>query len=312
MIEWLKIEPGDFIVDMTLGGGGYSRAILDELGEEGKLVSFDRDIEAVERASELFQGESRLTIHHAQFSQSQDYINLHSPEGHDGAVFDLGVSSHQLDEAERGFSFQKDGPLDMRMDPSSSERTAAQLVNDEPMEELARIFKEYGEERKAKAVARAIDKRRQETPFRTTADLAQLIERVVGRPKKQTHGKPKHPATRCFQALRIAVNQEMEQLEEGLENAFQTARPGARLVVVSYHSLEDRFVKNYFRDKAGRCHCPRRQPICTCGAKTEVKILTKKPIRPDHQEVEENRRARSALLRVAEKLPESTIAREGL
>lgn len=301
-MEWLQVEPDDFIVDMTLGGGGYSRAILEKLGKEGKLVAFDRDIEAVGRAKELFSDEDRLTIHHAPFSQSDEFLELHSPSGHDGAVFDLGVSSHQLDEAERGFSFQQDGPLDMRMNPEGEEETAADLVNKGSVEELSTIFRDFGEEKKSRAVARAIDKRRKTEPFKRTLDLAATIQQVVGRPRPNKYKKTKHPATRCFQALRIAVNGELDELRTGLGNALDAAKPGARLCVVSYHSLEDRIVKNFFRDKAGRCHCPRHQPICTCGAKTEVKILTKRPIKPSELEIEENRRSRSSLLRVVEKI----------
>jgi 16S rRNA (cytosine1402-N4)-methyltransferase len=302
-MKWLDLEPSDLIVDMTLGGGGYSRAILGKLGEDGKVVAFDRDIEAVERAREVFSQEQRFTVHHARFSQSADYLVLHSPEGHDGAVFDLGVSSHQLDVPSRGFSFQKDGPLDMRMDPMSPHPSAADLVNQSSAEELTNIFRNYGEERKARLVARAIEKRRESEPFTRTLDLAAVVERVVGRPRKKPEsGRSKHPATRCFQALRIAVNDELGELRSGLENALNTAKPGARVVVVTYHSLEDRIVKNFFLDKAGRCHCPRHQPVCTCQAKTEVRILTRKAIKPSVEEVEDNRRARSSLLRVVEKL----------
>lgn len=302
VIHWLQIEPSDLIVDMTLGGGGYSRAILEKLGSEGRLVAFDRDIEAVNRARELFKDEERLTIHHAVFSQSAGFVELHSPEGHDGAVFDLGVSSHQLDQAGRGFSFQNDGPLDMRMDPTSSQPTAADLVNTSSVEELTQIFRDYGEERRARLVAKAIEGQRRDRPFRTTLELAQLMERVVGRPKPRRGVKPKHPATRCFQALRMVVNDELGELERGLETAIDSARPGARVVVVTYHSLEDRLVKNLFRDKAGRCQCPRKQPICNCGAKREVEILTKKAVKPSPSEVADNRRSRSSLIRVVEKV----------
>jgi 16S rRNA (cytosine1402-N4)-methyltransferase len=302
VVEWLAIEPQDLIVDMTLGGGGYSRAILDQLGNEGKLVAFDRDIEAVERAQGVFANDARLHVHHSRFSQSEGYLALHSTDGHDGAVFDLGVSSHQLDVAERGFSFQADGPLDMRMDPTSPHANAADLVNEESQEELTRIFREYGEERRARPVAKAIEKRRRQQPFSRTLDLAEVIAKVVGYPKTKNKGRRKHPATRCFQALRIAVNDELGELRTGLQGALNSAKPGARIVVVTYHSLEDRFVKNYFRDKAGRCHCPRHQPVCTCGAKVEVKVLTKRAVKPSSEEVDDNRRSRSALLRVAEKL----------
>ena len=300
VMTWLCVEPRDLIVDMTLGGGGYSRAILDELGNEGKLVAFDRDIDAVGRAQQRFEDDPRFTVHHAPFAESQDFLLLHSPEGHDGAVFDLGVSSHQLDVAERGFSFQQDGPLDMRMNSGSSEQTAADLVNTASVNELTRIFREYGEEKRARPVARAIERRRATQPFTRTLDLADTVASVVGRPKGP--GGHKHPATRCFQALRIAVNDELGQLQAGLEGALNSAKPGARVVVVTYHSLEDRAVKNFFLDKAGRCHCPRHQPVCTCGAKAEVKLLTRKAVKPTAVEVESNRRSRSALLRVAEKL----------
>lgn len=299
------------IVDMTLGGGGYTQAALEQLGDEGMLVAFDRDIEAVQAARERFKGDSRVAVHHAPFSQAGGYLQLHysarlrrasAPAGHDGAMFDLGVSSHQLDTAERGFSFRQDGPLDMRMNPEGSEPAAAELVNTAPARELTRIFREYGEEKKARPIAEAIVARRTEKRFSSTLDLAHLIEKIVGTPRPKPGVKPKHPATRAFQALRIAVNNELAELEQGLEAAVESALPGARIAVVAYHSLEDRFVKNYFRDAAGRCHCPRHIPICICGAKARVKILTSRPVRPGPDEVESNRRARSALLRVAEKL----------
>lgn len=302
IVEWLDLEPSDLIVDMTFGGGGYSRAVLSELGEGGRLVAFDRDKDAVDRAETQFAEEKRLTLHHAAFSEAPDYVQLHSSEGFDGIVFDLGVSSHQLDTGQRGFSFQKDGPLDMRMNPQGSEPSAADLVNTASVEELTEIFYKYGEEKKARAVARRIEKRRAEKAFQTTADLAQVIESVVGRPSRAKRGPVKHPATRCFQALRIAVNDELGELERGLQGCLEMAKPGARIVVVSYHSLEDRLVKNFFRDAAGRCHCPRHQPICTCDVKTEIVIKTKRPVRPSEEELERNRRSRSALLRVAEKI----------
>lgn len=302
VLHWLEVEPADLIVDMTFGGGGYSRGILQKLGSEGKLVAFDRDRDAVDRGLALLGDDARLTLHHAPFSESADYIALHGG-GHDGAVFDLGVSSHQLDEAARGFSFKADGPLDMRMDGSSSTNNAAHLVNTASVQELTVIFREYGEEKKARAVARAIEARRALRPFERTLELAELVEQVVGYPRiAGKTQRPKHPATRCFQALRIAVNDELGQLRRGLENAVSTARNGARVAVVTYHSLEDRLVKNFFLDRAGRCHCPRHQPVCTCGAKSEVKLLSRRALKPSEGEVAENRRARSALLRVVEKV----------
>jgi 16S rRNA (cytosine1402-N4)-methyltransferase len=299
---WLAVEPADLIVDLTLGGGGYTRAILGQLGKEGILVAFDRDIDAVKAARDSFASDPRVTVHHSPFSQAAGYLKLHSASGHDGAVFDLGVSSHQLDSADRGFSFRQDGPLDMRMNADGDEPSAADLVNQASASELTRIFRDYGEEKKARPLANAILERRASRPFSTTLDLAALVEKVVGTPRPRPGVAPKHPATRAFQALRIAVNNELGELEQGLRTAVETAKPGARIAVVSYHSLEDRFVKNYFRDAAGRCHCPRHLPVCICGAKAVVKICTSRPVRPTSGEVESNRRARSALLRVAEKL----------
>ena len=302
VVEWLDLEPNDLIVDMTFGGGGYSRAVLDKLGEGGRLVAFDRDKDAVDRAELRFADETRLSLHHAAFSEAPDYVRLHNSEGFDGIMFDLGVSSHQIDTDQRGFSFQADGPLDMRMNANGDDPSAADLVNGASVAELSKIFFEYGEEKKARAVARRIEKRRAERRFDSTADLADVIASVVGRPGRSKRGPVKHPATRCFQALRIAVNDELGELERGLQGCLGMAKPGARIVVVSYHSLEDRFVKNFFRDAAGRCHCPRHQPVCTCDVKTEVVIKTKRPLRPSQEEVERNRRSRSALLRVAEKI----------
>ena len=302
-MSWLEIEPADLIVDMTLGGGGYARAILGQLGKEGMLVAFDRDIDAVKAARERFSGDPRVSVHHAPFSQAAGFLKLHGADGHDGAVFDLGVSSHQLDTAGRGFSFRQDGPLDMRMNAhGADEPSAADLVNGSSAQELTRIFRDYGEEKKARPLANAIVERRAEKRFSTTLDLAALVEKVVGSPRPQHGVAPKHPATRAFQALRIAVNNELGELEQGLATAVETANPGARIAVVAYHSLEDRLVKNYFRDAAGRCQCPRHLPICICGAKAVVKIRTNRPVRPGPQEVQDNRRARSALLRVAEKI----------
>ncbi len=302
VIHWLEIEPDDRLVDMTLGGGGYSRAMLASLGKEGRLVAFDRDIEAVEVAREGVTKDPRATVHHANFSEAAGYLELHYPDGHDGMVFDLGVSSHQLDTGSRGFSFRQDGPLDMRMNPSGGGPTAADLVAESPLRELTRIFREYGDEKKARSVALAIVERREQKRFETTLDLASVIEKVVGHQRPERGVPKKHPATRCFQALRIAVNDELGELEKGMALALETAKPGARVLVVSYHSLEDRFVKNFFRDAAGRCHCPRHLPICMCGAKATIEIKTRRPLRPSDDEVAINRRARSALLRVAEKI----------
>lgn len=301
-VEWLQVKRDGLIVDMTLGGGGYSRAILERLGEKGVLVAFDRDEDAIRASEEAFFGDPRVHIHRAEFARAGDYLDLYSPKGHDGAVFDLGVSSHQLDKPERGFSFQQDGPLDMRMDATSCRPSAAELLNTAPQGELVRIFRDFGEEKKAYPLALAVIERRKQQPFSSTFQFSQLVTQVIGYPRLRPGQSYKHPATRSFQALRIAVNDELGQLAAGLKAAVDRAKSGARVAVVAYHSLEDRIVKNFFRDASGRCHCPRHLPVCVCGAKQVVKVLTPRPIRPGEQEVKDNRRARSALLRVAEKI----------
>lgn len=306
VMEWLAVEPADLIVDMTLGGGGYSQAILERLGEEGKLIAFDRDQDAVDAFQPVVKQDARVAVHHSPFSEAANYLALHSKSGHDGAVLDLGVSSHQLDTSGRGFSFRQAGPLDMRMDGGSGGVSAADLVNQADAPELARIFRDYGEEKKAWPLAQAIVARRQVKAFSDTLDFASVVESVVGLPRKRVKEAKgtgfKHPATRTFQALRVAVNQELRELKAGLEAVIATAKPGARIVVVAYHSLEDRIVKHMFRDEEGRCRCPRHVPVCVCGARARLKVLTPRPIRPSLVEVQANRRARSALLRVAERV----------
>jgi 16S rRNA (cytosine1402-N4)-methyltransferase len=278
VLDFLQPSPGGIYLDGTVGGGGHARLILEATVPDGRLIGLDRDPEALKKAGEAlsFFG-SRL----------------------EGMLLDLGVSSYQLEVAGRGFSFREDGPLDMRMDPTSG-ITAAEVVNICDAEELTRIFKEYGEERWAGRIARRIVKVRQEHPLTTTRRLADLVRETV--PDGRAPSKI-HPATRVFQALRIHVNQELEHVSLGVARGIDLLKPGGRFVVISFHSLEDRIVKRTFQQEAKGCICSPRFPVCVCGHVPRVQLLTRKGIRPTEQEVAANPRARSAVLRAARRLP---------
>ncbi|NPA89964.1 MAG: 16S rRNA (cytosine(1402)-N(4))-methyltransferase RsmH [Chloroflexi bacterium] len=295
VIEYLQPRSGGTYIDATVGGGGHAEAILKASEPEGRLLGLDADPGAIERTHRrLHRLGHRVKLVHAHFDRLEDIATREGFVPADGVLMDLGISSDQLEEGERGFSFLRPGPLDMRMDPSLP-RTAADLVNTLPEEELARLIHTYGEERYARRIARAIVQAR---PLYTTTELADLIARVVPRRR----GQRLHPATRTFQALRIAVNDELGALERALPQAIRVLRPGGRLVVITFHSLEDRIVKQFFRREAQDCICPPRQPVCTCGHKAQVRILTRKPVTPSPEEVARNPRARSAKLRAVEKL----------
>lgn len=283
------------VVDMTLGGGGHSQALLTQMPANAQLIGLDRDDQALEHGGGRLSKDSRFQARKASFQELDQALDELEVKEVDGVLMDLGVSSHQLDSAPRGFSFQSDGPLDMRMDRSQSE-TAAELLARTGEEELANLIYRFGEERKSRQIARAIVQRRRNRPLETTAELAELVSEVVGRHER------KHPATRTFQALRIAVNGELEQVEQGLAQAVDRLRPGGRIAVLSYHSLEDRLVKQAFQRQTGRCICPREFPVCTCEPKKKLKILTRKPITATSAEIKNNPRARSARLRVAQKI----------
>ena len=301
-LEYLALPSGGAALDATVGLGGHAAAMLERLGPRGLLIGLDRDPQALARAAE------RLAEATAGWEGSavpfrlvrSDFRRLEGALEHtpplDAALFDLGVSSLQLDVPERGFSFRASGPLDMRMDPESP-TTAADLVNHLPEVELARLLWEYGEERHARRIARRIGERR---PLRSTAELADAAWGAY--PPAARHGRI-HPATRTFQALRIAVNQELEAIEPALLTACGRLAPGGRLVVLAYHSLEDRLVKRTFEFLSGRCRCPDGAPACTCGAVPRARILTRKPLTPAEEEVRRNPRARSARLRAIERLP---------
>ncbi len=297
-LEALRVRPGGRYIDATLGGGGHAGAILERSSPGGRLLGIDRDGSALAAARErLAAYGDRLTTAAGDFAGIGRLAGALGWEKVDGIIFDLGISSMQVDEADRGFSFRGDARLDMRMDRSQA-LSAFEIVNEYPPEELSRIFREYGEERKAKKVAATIVEERKKRSIETTAQLAAVVARAAG----GTGGRI-HPATRVFQALRISVNGELKSLEAALPLAAGLLADGGRLAVIAYHSLEDRIVKESFRFLAGRCACPPGQPVCTCGAAPLLNIVTRRPMRPAPDEIRRNRRSRSARLRVAEKAP---------
>lgn len=294
-IEGLAIQPEGTYLDGTAGGAGHSREIAMRL-KTGRLISLDQDPDAVAVARERLQG-LPATVVQINFRYADQALKEMNVDGLDGALLDLGVSSHQLDEISRGFSYQGDAPLDMRM--SQSGPTAADLVNNETREELSRILKEYGEEPYAWQIAGKIVAYRQNEPILTTSQLVHVITSAL---PPAVRRKEKNPARRSFQALRIAVNGELDALSEGMNAIFDALRPGGRFCIITFHSLEDRLVKQRFRLWATACTCPPEFPVCVCGGKAKAKLITKKPIEASAQEQEENRRARSAKLRIIEKL----------
>ena len=299
-IEALAIRPGARYVDATAGLGGHSSAIIEAALPGGRLLSIDRDHNAVALATErlALHGDAVLVVRGA-FEDVSEICAEHGFTPVDGILFDLGVSSMQLDAPGRGFSFQRDEPLDMRMDPDD-DVTAADIVNRYEERALATLIYEYGEEPRSRRIARAIVERR---PIRTTGELVQAIERAVGRPRPSRGGRaPMHPATLTFQALRIAVNRELEQLDEALEGARDLLAAGGRLVVISFHSLEDRRVKEFIRLHASDCICPPKQPVCTCDHHASLREIVRRPIRPSEAEMARNPRSRSAKMRVAERI----------
>jgi 16S rRNA (cytosine1402-N4)-methyltransferase len=298
-VELLTPERGGLFVDATLGLGGHSEAIL-EASSDTRVLGIDRDREAIRLASErLARFGTRFRAVHANFREISRILDESDEKEPSGILADLGVSSLQFDTPERGFSFRHDAPLDMRMDAKGDEETAAGLLERLPEEEIARVIYEYGEERKSRRIARWIVERRERgEPLQTTGELAALVARAVG----YKRGDRVHPATRTFQALRIAVNGELEGLDEFVETAVDLLQTRGRLAVISFHSLEDRVVKRALRRLSGHCECGRRLPVCVCGARHAVEVLTRRPVVASEQELEENPRARSAKLRACSKL----------
>lgn len=296
-LDALRIEPDGVYVDGTLGRAGHSSEIVRRL-TTGRLIALDRDETALAAARErLADHMDRVTLVHSNFSRLGEVLDELGVDAVDGMLFDLGVSSPQLDDASRGFSYKQDAPLDMRMD-AAAPLTARELVNSASYEELRRILYEYGEERYAPQIAKAICAAREQKPIETTLELADLIRGAM--PAKALREK-QHPAKRSFQAIRIAVNDELGELEPMLDAAEAHLKPGGRLAVITFHSLEDRIVKQKLRDLATGCICPPEFPVCVCGRTPKMKLVTRKPIVSGEAELEENPRARSAKLRVAEK-----------
>ena len=296
-MEMLNIRPDGVYVDGTLGRAGHSREIARRL-TGGRLLCIDRDMAAIQAAEErLAPWLDRVTLVHGNFSDLEGILDRAGISGVDGALFDLGVSSPQLDDASRGFSYMQDAPLDMRMDASAA-LTAREVVNTWSGEELRRILYEYGEERYAPAIARAIVRARETSPVETTLELVEIIRGAM--PPAALREK-QHPAKRTFQAVRIAVNGELDVLPPMLKAAVDRLNPGGRLAVITFHSLEDRIVKRTMQDMARGCTCPPEFPVCVCGKKPRLRLVTRKPIVPGEAELRENPRARSAKLRTAEK-----------
>ena len=293
--ELLAVQPGATVVDATFGAGGHSRLLASELAGRGRLIAIDRDPEArayFDRVRRELPQQSRFL--RGDFAIVLNQLAENGVEA-DAVLLDLGVSSMQIDRPERGFSYAVDAPLDMRMDPSAPQ-SARDVVNEFDERELADIMRRYGEERFARQIARAIVRRRETQPFERTADLVETIKSAIPAPRRFGDG---HPAKRVFQALRIAVNHELESLERALPAALAMLRPGGRVAVISFHSLEDRIVKRFFAAEARGCVCPPEFPVCVCGREPRLRLVTKKAVRPAPQEVAGNPRSASARLRVA-------------
>ena len=306
-IHFLVPERGGLFVDCTVGLGGHSEAIL-ESSPDTYVIGIDLDLEALDYAKQrLARFGKRFQPVHANFREFTSILNERDRKAISGALVDLGVSSLQLDSATRGFSFRFDAPLDMRMDAQSESATAADLLRELPEVEIARILFEFGEERRSRRIARwIVESREKGKPIQTTGALAELVERAVGYRK----GRGIHPATRTFQALRIAVNRELEELDRFVASAVDLLQPDGRFVAISFHSLEDRIIKQELRRLSGYCQCPPRTPVCVCGARRVVEILTKRPVTPEQSEIDENPRARSARLRACRKLSEKVMSDE--
>jgi len=300
-IEGLKIKPDGTYIDGTIGGAGHSVRIYRRLGAEGTLVGIDQDAFAIETAMQTMKkvdGKAGLILVNTNFGNIKSVCSQYDIRAVDGILLDLGVSSFQLDDARRGFSYRKDAPLDMRMDRRSS-LNAGTIVNEYGEEEIRKIIADYGEEKWAARIASFIVKARREKRIETTSELAELIKAAIPSAARR---KGPHPAKRTFQALRIAVNGELEILEGALEDAIEVLKEGGRICVITFHSLEDRIVKEVFSRKSNPCTCPPDFPVCICGGKREVELITRKPVLPSKEEIEANPRARSAKLRIAQKV----------
>ena len=298
VIEGLNIRPNGIYVDGTLGGAGHSFEIVRRLSLDGRLVGIDRDEAAVEAAAKRLEPYAdRVTIVRGNYLDTPSILQDLGIGSMDGMLLDIGVSSHQFDEADRGFSYREDAPLDMRMD-RRDQLTAADVVNSYSEAELFRIIRDYGEDQFAKNIAKHIVMYRQKKPVETTLELSEIIRGAI--PAKMREGKG-HPAKKTFQAIRIEVNHELEILKDSIDSLIDLLAPGGRLCIITFHSLEDRIVKNAFRTAEDPCICPKDFPVCVCGRKPKGKVITRKPVTASAEELEENNRAHSAKLRIFEK-----------
>lgn len=297
-IEALNIKKQGYYVDCTMGGAGHSSHIVSKLNNDGRLIGIDQDTDALNAAREKLKDYNNVIYVHNNFHNIYDILEELNIEKVDGILMDLGVSSYQLDAGERGFSYMQDAPLDMRMNRDKA-FSAYDVINDYSEEDLYRIIKDYGEERFSKRIASFIVKRRNEKPIETTLELVDIIKAAI--PAKARRDGP-HPAKRTFQAIRIEVNGELEILDKAIADSVKKLNSNGRLAIITFHSLEDRIVKNKFRDLENPCKCPKEFPICACGKKPMVKVLSRKAIAPTDEEIEVNPRSRSAKLRVLEKI----------
>lgn len=297
-IEALDIKEDGIYVDGTLGGAGHSSEIVKNLSEKGRLIGIDQDTDALKAAKEKLKAYNNVTFVHSNFHNIYDILKGLDIEGVDGILMDLGVSSYQLDNGERGFSYMQDAPLDMRMNRENS-LSAFEVVNSYSEEELFRVIKEYGEEKFAKRIANFIVNRRKEKNIESTLELVDIIKAAI--PAKARREGP-HPAKRTFQAIRIEVNRELDIIEKTIRDGVEKLNVGGRMAIITFHSLEDRIVKTVYKDLANPCTCPSSFPICVCNKKPSVKLITRKPIEASEEELEYNPRSRSAKLRVIEKI----------
>ena len=297
-IDALQIKPNGIYVDGTLGGGGHSYEICKRLSDKGRLIGIDQDAAAIEAATErLGEFKDRVTIIRSNYCEMKRQLNSIGVTAVDGIILDLGVSSYQLDTAERGFTYREDVPLDMRMDQRQA-RTARDIVNEYSEMELYRIIRDYGEDRFAKNIAKHIVQARQEKPLETTGELIQAIKAAIPMKVRAVGG---HPAKKTFQAIRIELNNELGVLKDSLDDMVDLLNDEGRLCIITFHSLEDRIVKNHFRTSENPCICPKEFPVCVCGRRSKGKVITRKPILPGEEELEENSRSKSAKLRVFER-----------
>lgn len=297
-IDSLNVKPDGVYVDGTLGGGGHALEICKRLGPHGRLIGIDQDMDAIRAAGERLKDYAdKVTIVHSNYQDIDSVLRDLSVSGVDGIVLDLGVSSYQLDNVERGFTYREDTLLDMRMDQSQT-MTARDIVNGYSEQELFRVIRDYGEDSFAKNIAKHIVRARQDKPIETTGELNDIIRAAIPAKVRQNGG---HPSKKTFQAIRIELNRELFVLEQSLDNMIELLNPGGRLAVITFHSLEDRIVKNIFRKNMNPCICPPEFPVCTCGRIPTGRVVTRKPILPDENEIQSNKRAKSSKLRVFEK-----------